>query len=397
MTALLLVCALSFSTVFGALALPAQGFATDAQDKLNQAAEAGKKAAEGQKQVDALRADIKALDEEADQYYRQAAELQPKIESASEKTEKLTLELRALEEEADALRSKIAATAAEYTKQQELVSDRMAETYKQGDYFFFELLLSSTSFKDLITRYEYVQRTIESNALYARDLDLTRRQLESDKTQLDAVVAQAAIKQKEAADAESSLRTMKASREEAAANAEQIQSQKSVLMEDTKANVEALRALQADLFAQAMEQLGSLGNMVEWGSGEYAGVFVFPVQGSYNMSCPFGAHSCGWHPTGHEGQDFGTFGGTPPIVAVAPGKVIQAGWNGGYGNFVSIDHGNGVVTQYGHMSVLFVSAGQVVGAGQQIGNAGSTGFSSGNHLHFNVVINGQYVNPMNYF
>lgn len=115
------------------------------------------------------------------------------------------------------------------------------------------------------------------------------------------------------------------------------------------------------------------------------------------MSCPFGPHGCGWHPNGHEGQDFGTYGGTPPIVAVAPGKVIQAGWNGGYGNFVAIDHGNGVVTQYGHLSVIIVSVGQVVGAGQQIGNAGSTGYSSGNHLHFNVVVNGQYVNPMNYF
>ncbi|MCL2819073.1 MAG: peptidoglycan DD-metalloendopeptidase family protein [Actinomycetia bacterium] len=384
-------------TMLGALAPIQVAYGTDAQEKLTEAAEAGKKAAEGQKQVDALRDEIKGLDEQASQYIKEAAALQPQIDTASEKTEQLTLELRALEEEAEVLRSKIAATAAEYAKQQELVSARMSETYKQGDFFFIELLLSATNIKDLITRYEYVQRTIEANALYARDLETSRRELEVDKTQLDTVVAEAAVVQKEAADAEGNLRTMKATREEAAANAEQIQDQKAALMSDTQANVDALRALQADLYKQAMADLGSLSNIVEWGSGEFSGMMVWPVEAPYNMSCPFGAHDCGYHGSGHEGQDIGTGSGTNTIFAAAAGQIVQAGWNGGYGNFISIDHGNGVVTQYGHLSFIAVSVGQVVAAGQPIGNAGSTGYSFGNHLHFNVVVNGSYVNPMNFF
>jgi murein DD-endopeptidase MepM/ murein hydrolase activator NlpD len=89
--------------------------------------------------------------------------------------------------------------------------------------------------------------------------------------------------------------------------------------------------------------------------------------------------------------------GTPPVVAAAAGRIVTAGWNGGYGNFVAIDHGNGVVTQYAHMSSIMVSVGQVVMAGQQIGNVGSTGFSFGNHLHFEVVVNGVFRNPMGFF
>jgi murein DD-endopeptidase MepM/ murein hydrolase activator NlpD len=396
MNALLIAAVMSFSALIG-LAIPVdQAYGTDAQKKINEAAEAGRKASEAQKQVNALRTEIEGLDAQADEYYRQAQALQPKIDDASDKTEQLTRDLRELEEEAEKLRSKIAATSAEYSKQQELVGGRMSETYKQGDFFFFDLLLSSQNFRDLLTRFEYVQRTIESNALYARDLDLTRRELEGAKTQLDTVVADAATKQKEAADAEINLRTLKASREDAAHNAELIQSQKSALMADTQANADALRALEAELYAEANRILGTLGNSVQWGSGEFAGTFVFPVAGSYNMSCSFGC-GCSIHGGNHYGQDFGTYNGTPPIVSVAAGRVVIAGWNGGYGNFVAIDHGNGVVTQYAHLSSISVSVGQTVGAGQQIGNAGSTGFSFGNHLHFEVVVNGSFRNPMAYF
>jgi murein DD-endopeptidase MepM/ murein hydrolase activator NlpD len=390
-----MVGALLFSAILGTIVAPRALFATEASDKRAEAAEAGKKAAEGQKQVDALKSEIKTLDQQATEYLNQAAELEPKIESASTKTEKLTHELRTLEDEAEVLRSRIAATAAEYSKQQELAGDRMAETYKQGDYFFFELLLSSSSFMDLITRFEYVQRTIEANVLYARDLDLTRRSLETDKVQLDVVVAEAAVKQKEAADAESSLRTMQSAQQEAASNAEAIQAQKTAKMQDTQKNVDEWRAIEASLYAEAMAMLGNLGNSVEWGSGEYAGTFTFPVGGSWNDSCGFGC-GCSIHGGNHQGKDFGTGGASPPALAAAPGRVVMAGWNGGYGNFVSIDHGNGVVTQYAHLNTILVSVGQTASAGQPIGYIGSTGFSFGNHLHFEVVINGAHVNPMNW-
>ncbi|MCL2024438.1 MAG: peptidoglycan DD-metalloendopeptidase family protein [Coriobacteriia bacterium] len=369
-------------------------FALTPQEALQQAQEAAKRAAAGEERIDALRKEIATLDEQASTFVRQAQELEPQIDSASEMTELLTLELRDLEELAEQLRSNIASTTAEFEKQQELVGARMSETYKQGDTFFFDLLLSATSFRDLITRFEYVQRAIESNLLYARELSLIRRTLETDKEQLDAIVAEAAVKQQEAVDLESNLRSLKASREQAANNAAAIQGAREQLMRETQADVEAARALQAEMYAQAFASIGN----APMGSGEFAGVFVFPVQGSWNSSCGFGC-GCNIHGGRHFGKDFGTFNGTPPIVAVAPGVVTTAsiGWNGGYGNLVAIDHGNGVMTRYAHLSSIAVSAGQTVGAGQVIGNAGSTGASFGNHLHFEVIINGQFQDPMRWF
>lgn len=97
----------------------------------------------------------------------------------------------------------------------------------------------------------------------------------------------------------------------------------------------------------------------------------------------------------HGGLDIGAANGTP-IVAAADGVVKLAQYNGGYGNLVIISHGNGVETYYGHCSKLYVSAGQSVSAGEKIAAVGSTGHSTGNHLHFEVRVNGTQVNPQNY-
>jgi len=98
----------------------------------------------------------------------------------------------------------------------------------------------------------------------------------------------------------------------------------------------------------------------------------------------------------HLGIDIGAAGGTA-IKATAAGKVKSAGWNnGGYGNLVIIDHGNGVQTYYGHCSKIYVSAGSQVNAGDTIAAVGSTGNSTGNHLHFEIRLNGKQVNPQKY-
>ena len=97
----------------------------------------------------------------------------------------------------------------------------------------------------------------------------------------------------------------------------------------------------------------------------------------------------------HEGIDIAVGQGTP-VHAAAPGTVIYAGWMEGYGNLVVVDHGNGLSTAYGHNSTLASSVGQAVTAGQVIAYSGSTGHSTGPHVHFEVRVNGSPVDPLGY-
>jgi murein DD-endopeptidase MepM/ murein hydrolase activator NlpD len=97
----------------------------------------------------------------------------------------------------------------------------------------------------------------------------------------------------------------------------------------------------------------------------------------------------------HEGIDIAVPTGTP-VVASAAGVVIVAGWVGGYGNLVVVDHGGGIATAYGHNSSFAVGAGQSVAQGHVLAYAGSTGHSTGPHIHFEVRINGSPVDPLGY-
>ena len=119
---------------------------------------------------------------------------------------------------------------------------------------------------------------------------------------------------------------------------------------------------------------------------------VVPVTG--RITSRFGANESIRDHT-HKGIDIGAAGGTP-ILATADGVVTRAGWSSGYGNLVVIDHGNGVTTYYGHCSSLYTSVGAEVKAGDKIAAVGSTGNSTGNHLHFEIRLNGKQVNPQKY-
>ena len=125
--------------------------------------------------------------------------------------------------------------------------------------------------------------------------------------------------------------------------------------------------------------------------------FTWPCPSSHNVTSPFGDRNS---PTAgassnHKGIDIGASSGSP-IVAAAAGTVTVSTYSESAGNYVTIDHGNGFYTVYMHASARYVKVGQKVSAGQQIAAVGSTGYSTGPHLHFGVMKNGVYVNPMNY-
>ena len=121
------------------------------------------------------------------------------------------------------------------------------------------------------------------------------------------------------------------------------------------------------------------------------GVIAVPVQSNYTLSARYGQRGGIWSAGWHTGLDFRVKSGTS-VVAAANGTVIASGWGGAYGYRIEVDHGNGYITAYNHLSKIEVTDGKVA-AGQEIGKSGSTGNTTGPHLHFEVTKDGEFINP----
>jgi len=161
-------------------------------------------------------------------------------------------------------------------------------------------------------------------------------------------------------------------------------------IDDLEAESDAIQGRLADIAATA-DGAGAGGGTSTPGSS--SGRFQWPVNGAVTSSFGYRTHPVLGTQRLHAGVDFGAASGTP-IVAADTGTVVSAGWHGGYGNAVIVDHGGGVATLYGHQSRLAVGSGSRVSRGQVIGYVGSTGMSTGPHLHFELRINGVPTDPM---
>ena len=395
--ALLLAGVLLFSGMSGF----STAFASKAQDLRNSAADARKKAAEADQKAAALKKEIQDLDAEAAKFAEQAAALAPDIQSATEKNNLLTKEFNQLQAQADALKARIEATQAELDEQQELLNNRADQTYRHGNEIYLNLLFGAESLEDLIARTDYIMQVLQYNSQISEELTRMTRTLQSEKSQLDEIVAVAAQKQQEAAANEAKLRQLQAQSKSAEANAEAAQKQKGNLMQETQANADRLRAMAAEEEAMARQIEKELSGSGSTGSGVYNGKMTWPVPGFTNVSSGYGyrIHPITGVRTMHHGIDIAGSGiNGAKVVAAGPGKVISAGDRSGYGQTVIIDHGNGVTTLYAHMQAgsISVSNGQSVSAGQQVGRVGSTGNSTGPHLHWEVRVNGASRNPLTY-
>jgi murein DD-endopeptidase MepM/ murein hydrolase activator NlpD len=121
------------------------------------------------------------------------------------------------------------------------------------------------------------------------------------------------------------------------------------------------------------------------------GVIAVPIQANYTLSARYGQRGGIWSAGWHTGLDFRVKSGTP-VVAAANGTVIASGWGGAYGYRIEVDHGNGYVTAYNHLSKIEITEGKVA-AGQEIGKTGTSGNTTGPHLHFEVIKDGEFMNP----
>lgn len=379
-----------------AFAAPALGVTSSDLSAHQAAADAARKRAAA---ANALAADLMrqtaVLDKQIEGLQVQADALNPKIAETTARTARLRAEVESLRAQVAAKRADIAKTQAQYKVEQQLLSNRIESTYKQGNWFYIEMLLGSQNIGDLITRTEFVSRVIESNNDIAKQLSGTKDMLERAKVALDRTLETATVKRHQAEVVQSDLVQLRRSRQTKVDAQEAVLGQKATLLADTKENAKRQLALYKAELAESNRIAALLsGN----GSGAFHGSMTWPVPSSHRITSNFGPRNCPFHGReNHSGIDIGAASGSP-IVAAGAGKVIDVHRSSSYGNMVMIDHGNGVVTLYAHQrdGGIVVHVGQRVDKGQRIGAVGSTGNSTGPHLHFEVRVNGTPRNPRNY-
>ncbi|HIY54070.1 MAG TPA: peptidoglycan DD-metalloendopeptidase family protein [Candidatus Agathobaculum merdavium] len=375
----ILVIALLSSMIVSSLVYA--GAAEDAdelQDKLSsledEKAAVKERIAELTKQADDVEATRAALQSEIDLTKEEIATVEAYIERLQQQIDVKTTELEAAEEALEQKEEEFALT--------------VRTTYEQGDSSYLQVLLNSTSFSDLLSRMEIITAIMEDNKKTVAEYTAAKEDIEQKKEELQATQDS----QKEYQENLSyKVDELAASEAEQAALAESI--------EAYKAESEAEYDRISSEMQEVSSQIAALSAQAAAAGGvPYSGTFVWPTPSCTTTSSAYGyrVHPIYGTVKFHAGEDIPASYGAE-ILAAASGTVTTAGWVSGYGNYTVIDHGGGTMTAYGHQSSIIVSVGQYVEQGQVIGYVGSTGNSTGPHLHFEVYQNGSTVDPKSFF
>jgi len=262
----------------------------------------------------------------------------------------------------------------------DLLDKRIRVMYKNGSIGYLEVLLESKNFEDLLVRVDMLQRIVQSDTDLIVQMEEDKKNVELKKAGLEEEQAKLLALQEEmdaqVVKLEGQVANLELEKIELLKNIEAVQIQ----IDQTEKDAEEIRQIIKDLEILAQYKGGKM---------------TWPVPGHKVISSPFGPRI---HPiTGryeiHKGIDVPVPTGTP-VVAAQGGTVTRANWLGGYGKCVIINHGGGIFTIYAHNSKLEVEAGQVVEQGQTIALSGNTGNSTGAHVHFEVVVEGEAVDPL---
>jgi murein DD-endopeptidase MepM/ murein hydrolase activator NlpD len=267
---------------------------------------------------------------------------------------------------------------------------RMIDIYEARDPTLVDVILESSSFQDALDQLHYLDaiarrdKRIASLVASARDdVHVAREQTKKTRYRVHAETQVIAVRTRQQREAKNQLL---ASQSSLAGKRNRQKSQLASTREQEKVLIAEANALAAE-DARIRSQLAAAQGATD--STPSARGLIWPVNGP--VTSPFGYR---WGRL-HAGIDIGVPYGTP-IHAAAAGTVVLAGWTGGYGNYTCIDHGGGLATCYAHQSSFAVSTGAQVSQGQVIGYVGNTGHSFGAHLHFEVRINGNPVDPLGY-
>lgn len=336
-------------------------------------------------------------------------EAQQKLNENKQKKAKTLAEMERLEQEAGGIQTKIDAVDAQIAKtnqelsvqeaklaeatvkaqaQYDLFKERFRVMCEQGDVSYIEMLLSAKSFSDFVDKAEIIKEISEHDKGIFDKMEQNRLEIEATRDEI------ARLKESQ----EKSKSDLSAQKQALQQKQQEQKNYMAELEKDAKTYQKIIDEADAAM-ARVRQQASSGMSTSTTGKTYVGGEFTWPTPSCHVITSHFSPRrknpvSGVWKR--HTGTDIGAAYGTT-IVAANSGTVTLAGWNSGYGNCVIIDHGGGKATLYAHMSSLSVSRGQSVQKGQQIGRVGSTGNSTGPHLHFEIMINGVAVDPMQYF
>ena len=338
------------------MALPAPVYGTGLSEQLEQA----------RQEKEALENQIKAIRADKNKVLQQKKLL-------DQRNETLRNEVNLIQKQSDETQARIVDLTAKEEQQYALFCRQVRAEEERGTESYWSVIFKSADFADLLARLDFVSEVMDYDRKVIADLQAPRQQLTEDKAALERqkaelVSAQAEL-QKDIDEADALIRDYEKS--EAGHNA---------LLNQAKQDEERIQ----ELIRQQQQSGGSSDG------------YIWPSNNSHRISDSYGWRICPFHGREfHNGIDIDARRGTD-VLASSSGTVIQSGWNGGYGISVMISHPAGITTLYGHMSSTKVSVGQTVSKGQVIGACGSTGHSTGAHIHFTMYKGGSTVNPLDY-
>ena len=365
--ALSLLCAACMAASLLCMAKPVPTYADSLSDQLQEARDAQ---AELEKQIEAIQSDkSKALEEKA---------------LLDRQNDKLRSEISLLQQQSDETQARITELTQKEQEQYELFCRQVREEEERGTVSYWSVLFKASSFTDLLARMDFVNEVMDYDRQVISDLQATRRQLTEDKAALEqqkSEMESSQTKLQQQVDAASAL----------IREYEETEAGHQAMLDEAAEDEARIQAL-----IRQQQSGGSSGGSGSSGSNSGVDGYIWPTNNTRVVTSPYGERWCPFHGyESHNGADIDAARGSA-VLAAKSGRVIQAGWNGGYGISVMIAHDDGITTLYGHMDGCSVSVGQTVSQGETIGICGNTGNSSGAHIHYTMYKNGGTIDPLPY-
>ena len=385
---------------------------------------------EAQQEKKTLENDLQKAKELIDSLKGSKEDIQSEVEKLDKQLNEISGKVKELESRLSKKRQEIADTESALNKAKEQekkqyrnMKKRIQFMYENGQTSYVEMLLSADSFTDFLNAVEYITQISQYDRKMLKEYQNmqvtiadTQKTLETDYASLQSLQAKVQEEKQAVAALESAKKgelndvadDLTDAQSVAKAYEAEIQAQNEVIAQIQAAQKRAAEQQAAQQQAQAAEEnqgatdaagenQNTAQNTTPSGNGQSTGSMMWPCPSSKRVTSDYGPRTSPINgaSSNHKGIDIGAAYGAD-IVAADGGTVLVATYSSSGGNYVIIDHGGGLCTVYMHASSLTVSAGQTVSKGQVIAKVGSTGISTGNHLHFGVTLNGVYVSPWGY-